>query len=101
MTTLGAGAWALAAAPRATSLIFHPANPKNSMFDTWLLVQNEPGVVPFYLNYLSNCDASCGGPYGDGQWNGVGAAVSMDGVHFADEGVVIHKVGLQEVSDAR
>ena len=69
-------------------MLFKPSNPMNVMWDTWLLAQ--PGTpTPFYLNYLSNCDASCGGPVGG--WNGVGAAISTDGVHFADEGVVIHK----------
>ena len=42
------------------------------------------------MNYLSNCDASCCGPTG-GEWNGVGATTSSDGVHFEDQGVVIHK----------
>ena len=74
----------------ADGMIFRPSNPKNVMFDTWLFVQPDHPTIPFYLNYLSNCDASCGGPIG-GPWNGVGAALSIDGVHFADEGVVIHK----------
>jgi hypothetical protein len=76
----------------AHALVWHPVNPKNQMFDTWLLVQPSHSTAPFYMNYLSACDESCGGSY-DGQWNGVGAAISTDGVHFADEGVVIHKVG--------
>ena len=58
-------------------------------WDTWLYVQPNHSI-PFYLNYLSSCDASCGGPVG-GAWNGVGAALSTDGVHFVDEGVVIEK----------
>ena len=76
-------------------MLWKPENPHNVMWDTWLLAQPQGGAAgggapPFYLNYLSSCDASCGGPTG-GSWNGVGAATSVDGVHFADEGVVIHK----------
>ena len=75
----------------ADAMLWKPANPHNIMWDTWLLAQPHDGAAPpFYLNYLSDCDASCGGPTG-GAWNGVGAATSTDGVHFADEGVVIHK----------
>lgn len=74
----------------AGAMLFKPNNPKNVMWDTWLFVEKNHGTSPFYLNYLSNCDASCGGPTG-GMWNGVGAALSTDGVHFADEGIVIHK----------
>ena len=75
------------------AMVFTPANPKNSMWDTWLYARTAPtsGTGPrFYMNYLSSCDASCGGATG-GAWNGVGAALSADGVHYADEGVVIHK----------
>ena len=75
----------------ASALIWTPNNPKNVMWDTWLFAQPEQDAVPqFYMNYLSNCDASCGGPTG-GQWNGVGATISSDGVHFEDQGVVVHK----------
>ena len=42
------------------------------------------------MNYLSSCDASCKGPVG-GSWNGVGATISSDGVHYEDQGIVIHK----------
>ena len=55
-----------------------------------LFVQPGHPTTPFYLNYLSGCDASCGGPVG-GPWNGVSAALSADGIHFADEGQVIEK----------
>ena len=77
------------------ALLFKPTNPSNVMWDTWLLAQpqeaaTDGGVPAYYLNYLSSCDATCGGATG-GSWNGVGAATSTDGVHFADEGVVIHK----------
>jgi hypothetical protein len=75
----------------ARSMIWHPKNPDNSMWDTWLFAQPGQGGVPkFYMNYLSSCDASCGGPTG-GMWNGVGATISSDGVHYEDQGVVIHK----------
>lgn len=60
------------------------------MWDTWLFPDPQHPTSPFYLNYLSSCDASCDGPTG-GSWNGVGAALSSDGVHFSDEGVQIHK----------
>ena len=91
LTSLACARAALAALHIAGSaaLVWHPSNPSNRMWDTWLYVQpDQPS--PFYLNYLSSCDASCGGPTG-GMWNGVGATFSTDGVHFADEGVVIHK----------
>ena len=75
----------------ASALIWHPKNPKNSMWDTWLFAQPGQDAVPkFYMNYLSSCDASCGGPTG-GAWNGVGATISSDGVHYEDQGVVVHK----------
>ena len=45
-----------------------------------LFVQPGHPTTPFYLNYLSGCDASCGGPVG-GAWNGVSAALSTDGVY--------------------
>ena len=48
-----------ALAMAATSMIWHPNNPKNSMWDTWLFVQPNYSVTPFYLNYLSSCDSSC------------------------------------------
>eukprot|EP00729_Bicosta_minor_P003911 gene3911-9786_t len=80
----------LATAVPAAAMIFHPSNPDSSMWDTWLYVQPNYSTTPFYLNYLSSCGASCGGPVG-GAWNGVGAALSSDGVHFADEGQVIQK----------
>lgn len=51
---------------------------------------NQDGVPKYYMNYLSSCDASCHGPVG-GMWNGVGATISSDGVHYEDQGVVIHK----------
>ena len=91
-------------------MIFTPINPGNSMFDVWLYAQpNATTSVPkYYLNYLSACDDCGGGPRSSctctktprgsqcepgscGMWNGVGAAASDDGVHFADQGVVIHK----------
>ena len=44
-------------------MIWHPKNPKNSMWDTWLYAQPGQDAVPkFYMNYLSECDGSCGGP---------------------------------------
>ena len=52
-----------------------------------LFVQPGHPTTPFYLNCRSGCDASCGGPVG-GAWDGVSAALSADGVHFADEGQV-------------
>jgi hypothetical protein len=81
----------------ASALVWHPKNPKNSMWDTWLFAQPGQDAVPkFYMNYLSSCDASCGGspsrdPAGCCAWNGVGAAISSDGVHYEDQGVVVHK----------
>ena len=81
----------------ASAMIWHPKNPKNSMWDTWLFVQPGQDTVPeFYMNYLSECDGSCGGspsadPGGCCSWNGVGATVSSDGVHYEDQGVVVHK----------
>ena len=105
----------------ANAMIWAPTNPKNSMWyakpkttadllpalagcpvphlpplaaarrDTWLYTQpDQAGVPKYYMNYLSGCDASCNGPVG-GMWNGVGATVGSDGVHWKDEGVVIHK----------
>jgi len=81
----------------ASALLWHPKNPKNSMWDTWLFAQPEQNAVPkFYMNYLSSCDASCGGspsndPTGCCGWNGVGATISNDGVHYEDQGIVVHK----------
>ena len=81
----------------ASAMIWHPKNPKNSMWDTWLFVQPGQDAVPqFYMNYLSECDGSCGGspsadPGGCCSWNGVGATISSDGVHYEDQGVVVHK----------
>ena len=48
------------------------------------------------MNYLSSCDGSCGGspsndPAGCCGWNGVGATISSDGVHYEDQGIVVHK----------
>jgi len=80
-----------------SALIWHPKNPKNSMWDTWLYAQPEQDAVPkFYMNYLSSCDGSCGGspsndPKGCCGWNGAGAAISSDGVHYEDQGIVVHK----------
>ena len=53
-------------------------------------------IPKFYMNYLSSCDGSCGGspsldPTGCCGWNGVGATVSSDGVHYEDQGIVISK----------
>jgi hypothetical protein len=72
------------------AMIFKPNNPKNIMWDTWLFVQPDHPTIPFYFNYLSTCDA-CGGTGGTWNWNGVGAALSVDGVHFSDKGVIIQK----------
>jgi hypothetical protein len=72
----------------ASAMIWHPKNPKNAMWDTWLYAQPGQDAVPkFYMNYLSSCDASCGGPpskdpKGCCGWNGVGATISSDGVHY-------------------
>jgi hypothetical protein len=81
----------------SAAMLWHPKNPKNSLWDTWLYAQPGQDAVPrFYMNYLSECDGSCGGspsadPGGCCAWNGVGAAISSDGVHYEDEGVVVHK----------
>ena len=82
--------------PGASALLWHPQNPQNSMWDTWLLAQDQAGLPRFYMNYLSSCDGSCGGspsrdPKGCCGWNGVGAAISSDGVHYEDQGIVVHK----------
>eukprot|EP00662_Eupelagonemidae_sp_cell21_P035580 gene35580-52744_t len=69
------------------AVVMAASNPHNRMWDTWLYADPNSSI-PFYLNYLSNCDTSCGGPPG-GAWNGVGAALSTDGVHFADEALVV------------
>ena len=45
---------------------------------------DQHGVPKYYMNYLSSCDASCKGPVG-GSWNGVGATISSDGVHYEDQ----------------
>ena len=84
--------------PDSTSgMIWHPKNPKNSMWDTWLYASPDAAGIPkYYMNYLSSCDGSCGGspssdPAGCCGWNGVGATISSDGVHYEDQGIVITK----------
>ena len=88
---------ALLSLSSASALLWHPKNPKNAMWDTWLFVQPGQDAVPkFYMNYLSSCDASCGGspsrdPAGCCSWNGVGATTSDDGVHYEDQGIIFTK----------
>jgi hypothetical protein len=73
--------------PPCLSLAFCPADRRDQMWDTWIFVRPSGDIV---LNYLVKHNSS------DmkvilGQWNGIGAALSSDGAHFADLGVVISK----------
>ena len=86
--------------PRAR--VFAPRDPNNGLWDTCLLAQpgwDGPGAIPFYVNYLSSCSAaSCGvepfptpRPGTTALWNSVGGAMSSDGVHFRDQGILFRK----------
>ena len=85
----------LGASPTAFAMIWHPKNPLHTMWDTWLFAQpgEQNGAPKYYMNYLASCNASGAGPRVDGtrRWAGVGATISQDGVHYEDQGVVIHK----------
>ena len=75
----------------ASSLLFTPASRTDVMADLWLYRRPSDGM--YLLNYLvqsNSSDQHCPPPTWC-SWNGVSSAVSSDGVHFKDLGVVLRK----------
>ena len=72
---------AAAAAAATLGLMFHPADPLDAMWDTWIF--RATPTSPWLLNYLVK--------HHSGRWNAVGAARSADGAHFADLGVGVRR----------
>ncbi len=72
----------------ARGLAFCPSDRRHAMWDTWLY----RGPQGWLLNYLTRYDDGQLPPgVGTGSWNGVSSALSADGAHWADLGVVIAK----------
>ena len=63
----------------ALGLAFHPADRLDTMWDTWI---HRKGTG-WLLNYLCKHHSS--------HWDSVGSAISGDGAHWADLGVVLRK----------
>jgi hypothetical protein len=63
----------------ALGLVFHPSDPLDTMWDTWIHRRGDGWL----LNYLNKHHSS--------HWDSVGSAISLDGAHWADAGVGIRK----------